>query len=135
MADTVGEGEEEAVAAAAPPEQPVAIAVGVPAPAIPRARPIHGERLIATSLRVGGLAGGACFALSIALHLFPLGPRMDVPVDLLRKAGASLLIVTPVARLGIAGALLGSKGEWRYLAYTAAILALLVIALGAGLKA
>ncbi len=134
MAERVEEGQEEPVAVAAPPEQPIAIAVAAPAPAIPRARPIHGERLIATALRVGGLAGGACFALSIALHLLPLGHRMDVPVDLLRKAGASLLIVTPIARLGIAGALLGTKGEWRYLAYTAAILALLVVALGAGLR-
>ncbi len=103
--------------------------------AIPRTRPVYGDRLIATLLRVGGVAGGACFALSIVLHLLPFGHRLDVPVDLLRKAGASLLIITPVARLGIAGALLGYKGEWRYLAYTAAIIALLIVALGAGFKA
>ena len=135
MAETVGEGENKVVAVAAPPERPAAVAIAARAPAIPRARLVHGDRLISTILRVGGIAGGACFALSIALRLVPLGHRLDVPVDLLQKAGASLLIVTPVARLGLAGALLGFKGEWRYLAYTAAIVALLLVALGAGLKA
>jgi len=135
VAERVEEGRGEPVAVAAPANRPVAIAIAAPAPAIPRARPIQGERLIATMLRVGGLAGGACFALSIVLHVASAPHRLDVPVDLLRKAGASLLIVTPVARLGIAGALLGSKGEWRYLAYAAAIIALLGVALGAGLNA
>lgn len=135
MAERVEGGREEAVAVTAPPEQPGAVVIAVPAPAIPRARPVHGERLIATILRVGGLAGGACFALSIALQLIPAGHRLDVPVDLLRKAGASLLIVTPIARLGIAGVLLGSKKEWRYLAYSAAIIALLAVALGTRFKA
>lgn len=121
-----------------PPPTQVAQAVALPASAaevIPRARPLHGERTIARVLRVGGLAGGACFAASIGLRLFPDTERIAVMIDLLQKAGASMLIATPVVRLGVAGVALGLRGEWRYLVYSAAIVALLATALGAGLAA
>jgi len=119
------------VAVPTPPPAPAAVAPE----AAPRARAMEGEKAIARVLRAGAVLGGGCFAASLALELLPQSARTGIAIDDLRKAGASLLIVTPVARIAIAGALLGMKGELRYLLYGAAILALLGIALGAGFSA
>ena len=60
---------------------------------------------------------------------------VQVAIDTLRKGAASLLLVTPVARLVVAGAMLGLRGEWRYTLYAAGVLGLLAIAVGAGISA
>jgi hypothetical protein len=57
-----------------------------------------------------------------------------VAIDTLRKGAASLLLVTPVARLVMTGTLLGLRGEWRYTLCAAGVLGLLAIAVGAGLR-
>ncbi len=131
MADPVGQGpQRQAIAVPTPPPMP---AVVVPE-AAPRARAMEGEKAIARVLRAGAVLGGGCFAASLGVGLLPASARTGVAIDLLRKSGASLLIVTPVARIAVAGAVLGMKGEPRYLLYGAAILALLGIALGTSLS-
>ncbi len=100
--------------------------------AVPRARELGGERALALLLRAGGMLGGACFMASLSLRLLPETQTVHVAMDLLQKGGASFLIATPVARLGVAGALLGLRGEYRYAAYAVISLGLLALALGAG---
>jgi hypothetical protein len=96
---------------------------------------LGGERHIARVLRVGAVASGGMFLASVALQLLPESEAASTAVDWLRKGGASLLLVTPVARLVVAGGLLGARGEWRYTLYSAGVLALLGLAIGAGLAA
>lgn len=100
-----------------------------------KARELGRERGLAMLLRAGGVLGGACFLASIPLQYLPPSAHTDVLADLLRKAGASFLIVTPIARLGVAGVMLALRGEWRYLAYAAGTLSLLALAVGARMAA
>ncbi|MCP3104422.1 hypothetical protein LZ198_36720 [Myxococcus sp. K15C18031901] len=100
-----------------------------------RDRTVAGERWIARVLRVGAVLSGAMFVLSLGLEALPGTEETHVAIDQLRKAAASLLLVTPVARLGVAGTLLGLRGEWRYLAISAGVLGLLALAVGAGIQA
>ncbi|MHB8875048.1 MAG: hypothetical protein ACYC8T_15290, partial [Myxococcaceae bacterium] len=65
------------------------------APALPHARHLAGELWLARILRAGAVTSGLLFASSLVLD--PLGA--PVVVDLLRKVGASVLIITPVLRL------------------------------------
>jgi hypothetical protein len=94
-----------------------------------------GERWIARVLRGGALFSGTLFLGSLALEVLPDSERVDVLIDVLRKLAASVLLVTPMARLVVAGAALGLKGEWRYVFLTAGVLGLLALAVGAGLRA
>jgi hypothetical protein len=75
------------------------------------------------------------FVVSLGLEALPRSEDVHVAIDLLRKGAASLLLVTPVARLAVAGTLLGLKGEWRYTAIAAGVLGLLALAVGAGIQA
>jgi hypothetical protein len=109
----------------APPQQPAA---GVRR----RGEAVAGERWIARVLRTGAIASGGLFLGSLALELLPASEATSVAIDSMRKLGASLLLVTPVARLVVAGAALGLKGEWRYTLYAAGVLGLLAVAVGAG---
>ncbi|NBD13220.1 MULTISPECIES: hypothetical protein [Corallococcus] len=94
-----------------------------------------GERWIARMLRTGAVISGGLFIASLVLELLPRDESVHVAIDLLRKAAASMLLVTPVARLAMAGTLLGLRGEWRYAAIAAGVISLLAIAVGAGFQA
>ncbi|MCY1002324.1 hypothetical protein OWM54_34740 [Myxococcus sp. MISCRS1] len=108
-----------------------------PAPSTPRVRDraLAGDRWIARVLRVGAVLSGGMFVLSLGLEALPGSESTHVAIDQLRKAAASLLLVTPVARLGVAGTLLGLRGEWRYAVIAAGVLGLLALAVGAGIQA
>ena len=110
---------------------------GTPAAGGVRARGevIAGERWIARVLRAGAVLSGGLFLGSLALELLPASQGTSVAIDSLRKAAASLLLVTPVARLVVAGVALGLRGEWRYTLYAAGVLGLLALAVGAGFAA
>ncbi|MDY7229737.1 hypothetical protein [Hyalangium rubrum] len=98
-------------------------------------RAAAGERWIARLLRGGALISGGMFLASLGLEALPQSLDSHVAIDTLRKGAASLLLVTPVARLAVAGTMLGLRGEWRYTLYAAGVLALLALAVGAGLQA
>jgi hypothetical protein len=132
--------------AAAPTPPPVAAVVKANAvmseeavPAAPARAPawigrsVAGERWIARILRGGALISGTMFLASLGLEVLPQSQEVQVVIDTLRKGAASLLLVTPVARLVMAGTLLGLHGEWRYTLYAAGVLGLLALAVGAGL--
>jgi hypothetical protein len=108
------------------------------APAQARARvgrSVAGERWIARVLRGGAVVSGAMFLGSLAMEALPQSQTVHVAIDTLRKGAASLLLVTPVVRLVLAGTMLGLRGEWRYTLCAAGVLGLLAIALGAGISA
>lgn len=92
------------------------------------------EKSLARVLHGGAAASGALFAASLALEVLPASHGQEVAVDALRKAGASLLLGTPVVRLVVSGLTLGIRGEWRYAAYAGAVIALLGVAVGARLS-
>jgi hypothetical protein len=94
-----------------------------------------GERWISRLLRGGAMLSGALFLGSLALEALPGSESVHVAIDVLRKGAASALLVTPVVRLVVAGTSLGLRGEWRYTAYAATVLALLALAVGAGIHA
>ncbi|WP_216622958.1 hypothetical protein [Corallococcus exercitus] len=94
-----------------------------------------GERWIARVLRTGAITSGCMFVASLALELLPRDESVHVAIDLLRKGAASMLLVTPVARLAMAGTVLGLRGEWRYAAIAAGVIGLLALAVGAGFQA
>jgi hypothetical protein len=96
---------------------------------------VAGDRWIARVLRGGAVLSGGMFVVSLGLEALPRSEDVHVTIDLLRKGAASLLLVTPVARLAVAGTLLGLKGEWRYTVIAAGVLGLLAIAVGAGIQA
>lgn len=98
-------------------------------------RAVAGERWIARLLRGGALLSGAMFVSSLAMEALPQSVFSHVAIDTLRKGAASLLLMTPVARLAVAGTMLGLRGEWRYTLYAAGVLGLLALAVGAGLQA
>jgi hypothetical protein len=136
----------EAAAPRPPPVGAVAKANAVVAEVeVPAAAPAHararvgrsvaGERWIARVLRGGAVVSGAMFLGSLALEALPQSQAVQVAIDTLRKGAASLLLVTPVARLVMAGTMLGLRGEWRYTLCAAGVLGLLAIALGAGISA
>jgi hypothetical protein len=100
----------------------------------PSPRTEAGERWIARLLRGGALVSGTLFLGSLALEALPDSQRMGGLIDGLRQAAASVLLVTPVARLVVAGAALGRRGEWRYVLVTAGVLGLMALAVGAGLR-
>ncbi len=100
-----------------------------------RVRSVAGDRWIARVLRGGALVSGGMLVVSLGLEALPQSENTHVAIDLLRKGAASLLLVTPVARLAMAGTLLGLKGEWRYAAIAAGVLGLLGIAVGTGIHA
>lgn len=98
-----------------------------------RDRAVAGDRWIARVLRGGAVVSGGMFVVSLGLEVLPQSENVHVAIDLLRKGAASLLLVTPVARLAVAGTLLGLKGEWRYTLIAAGVLGLLAIAVSAGI--
>ncbi|MDC0709093.1 hypothetical protein POL68_11525 [Stigmatella sp. ncwal1] len=98
-------------------------------------RAAAGERWIVRILQGGALISGGMFLASLVLELLPPSQDVAVSIDTLRKSAASLLLVTPVARLAVAGTMLGLRGEWRYTLYAVGVLSLLAIAVGAGLHA
>lgn len=118
------------VAAVMPEEVPAPVA----RPA-PRARTLRSEVAIGRVLRSGALLSGGCFVLSLALEALPETERISVAIDHLQKIGVSFLLVTPVVRLVVAGLTLTLRGEWKYALYAGGVLALLSLAVGAGLAA
>jgi hypothetical protein len=98
-------------------------------------RVVAGERWIARVLRTGAVMSGGMFVASLALEALPRDESVHVAIDLLRKGAASMLLVTPVARLAMAGTLLGLRGEWKYAAIAAGVMGLLALAVGAGFQA
>lgn len=96
-------------------------------------RAVAGERWISRALRGGAVLSGGLFLASLPLELLPASQTVDVTIDMLRKGAASVLLVTPVVRLMVAGTMLGLRGEWRYSLYAAGVLGLLALAVGAGL--
>ena len=81
------------------------------------------------SSRVGTWCG------SLVLELLPTVEWTSVAITVLRKVALASLVVTPLVRLTVAGALLGLRGEYRYVAYAVGVLTLLGLALGAGVSA
>jgi hypothetical protein len=135
----------QAAAPTPPPAEAVAkanaVAVETEAPAAAPARAparagraAAGERWIARILRGGALISGGMFLASLGLEALPQSQTVQVAIDTLRKGAASLLLVTPVARLVVAGTMLGLRGEWRYTLYAAGVLGLLALAVGAGIS-
>lgn len=122
----------KANAVVAEPEVHEAVPAQIPARI---GRSVAGERWIARILRGGALLSGAMFLGSIGMEALPQSETVHVAIDTLRKGAASLLLVTPVARLVMAGTMLGLRGEWRYTLCAAGVLGLLAIAVGAGLQA
>jgi hypothetical protein len=136
----------EAVAPTPPPVEAVAKAnaVGAETEALEAAparvqarvgRSVAGERWIARILRGGAVISGGMFLASLGLEVLPQSQGVQVFIDTLRKGAASLLLMTPVARLVVAGTMLGLRGEWRYTLYAAGVLGLLALAVGAGINA
>lgn len=119
--------------------EPVELPSQPPTPArvaqIPHAREMSGEQAISAVLRTGAILSGLCFLTSLVIELFPPSVPASIAVELLRKGGVALLIVTPVLRLIAAGVVLGMRGEWRYTLYAACIVLLLAVAITAGLAA
>lgn len=97
-------------------------------------RAAAGERWIARILRGGAVISGGMFLASLAMESLPSSLTAHVTIDTLRKGAASMLLVTPVARLVVAGAMLGLRGEWRYTLYAAGVLGLMAVAVSAGLQ-
>lgn len=97
-------------------------------------RSAAGERWIARILRGGALVSGGMFLVSLGMEALPRSFTAHVTIDTLRKGAASMLLVTPVARLVVAGAMLGLRGEWRYTLYAAGVLGLLALAVSAGMQ-
>jgi hypothetical protein len=97
-------------------------------------RAAAGERWIARILRGGALISGGMFLASLGMESLPRSFEAHVTIDTLRKGAASMLLVTPVARLVVAGAMLGLRGEWRYTLYAAGVLGLLALAVSAGMQ-
>ncbi len=95
-----------------------------------RAREVPGTAWLARLLRAGAVASGALFLSSVALD----ANARPAEADLARKLAASALLATPVARLVVAGAFLGAKGERRYAACAVAVVGLLALALALGLR-
>ncbi len=81
------------------------------------------------------MLSGTLFLGSVLMELLPHGGAADVAIDALRKAGLSLLLITPVARLVASGVLLGIRGEPKYALYAGGVLALLGLAVTAGFAA
>lgn len=98
-------------------------------------RAVAGERWIARILRGGALISGTMFLGSLVMEALPQSQTVQVAIDTLRKGAASLLLVTPVARLVVAGTMLGLRGEWRYTLCAVGVLGLLALAVGAGISA
>nr|WP_242588476.1 hypothetical protein [Corallococcus macrosporus] len=117
------------------PREPITQPEAVPRERRGAKRLAAGERWIARVLRTGAVTSGAMFVTSLALELLPRDESVHVAIDLLRKGAASMLLVTPVARLAMAGTLLGLRGEWRYAAIAAGVIGLLALAVGAGFQA
>ena len=127
---------------APPPQRPSGtFQAPVAVPQVPRPhagrseRAEAGEQWIARLLRGGALCSGALFLGSLALETLPASETLSALIDVLRKAAASALLVTPVVSLMVAGTTLGLRGEWRYALYAAGVLALLAVAVGAGFHA
>lgn len=100
-----------------------------------KARTFGGERTLARVLRTGAVLSGALFVSSVALEALPQTQGVAQAIDVLRKVGVGVLVVTPLARLCVASALLTMRGERRFALYGAGVLALLGLALGAGFGA
>lgn len=98
-----------------------------------RARTMGAERIISRLLRAGAVMSIGLFAGSVLLEAAPQTEAVSVAVDLLRKAGLVVLLVTPLARLMTSSAVLAAKGELRYAMYGAGVLVLLAISLSAGI--
>jgi hypothetical protein len=98
-----------------------------------RARGARAEVSVGRVLRFGVLISGSCFGASLLLEMLPVAQHISVAIDLLQKGAISFLLVTPAARLVVAGLSLGLRGEWKYALYAGGVLALLAVALGAGL--
>lgn len=119
---------------------PVELPSQPPAPAtrvaqIPHAREMSGEQLISGVLRTGAVLAGLCFLTSLVIELLPPSVPGSIAIEVLRKGGVALLIITPVLRLVAAGVVLGMRGEWRYTFYAACIVLLLALAVTAGFAA
>ncbi len=117
------------------PQEPITQPEALPRERRGARRLAAGERWIARVLRAGAVASGCMFVTSLGLELLPRDESVHVAIDLLRKGAASMLLVTPVARLAMAGTLLGLRGEWRYAAIAAGVMGLLALAVGAGFQA
>jgi hypothetical protein len=115
-------------------EPPPAEVVSPVVAPLPRARVLEGDVVIARLLRSGAVLSGLCFAASILLEVLPETHSQAYAIDVLRRGGISLLVLTPVLRLIAAGVLLGLHGEWRFAVYAATIVLLLSLALGAGMS-
>ncbi len=100
---------------------------------IGRAPAIEGDRAIAWVLRAGACLTVALFVCSLVAELLPQGPTVVFWVDALRKGAVLVLVFTPVARVCLAGWMLGMQGEWRFSLYAAGVLLLLAVATGASL--
>lgn len=98
-------------------------------------RAAAGERWIVRILQGGALISGGMFLASLVLEVLPQSQDVSVSIDTLRKGAASLLLVTPVARLAVAGTMLGLRGEWRYALYAVGILGMLAFAVSSGMHA
>lgn len=117
----------------APPPNTATVPVDSAAqPAKLRARVIGAERTIGKLLRTGAMLSVGLFGLSMLAEALPASTQAHVAIDFLRKGGLVVLVLTPLARLTAAGAVLAAKGEWRYAMYGAGVLLLLAFALGAG---
>ena len=91
---------------------------------------MDGERAIASVLRTGAALSFACFTASLIVDR--VSHAYAAQADILRAAGASLLMVTPVVRLVVAGVALGQRREYRYSVYALAILVLMGVAASLG---
>lgn len=134
---------EDAVRPKAPLPLPRRASVAAAASVVPGVEltPAHvtraeaGERWISRLLRAGATCSGGLFLASLALEFLPPSETVHTAIDVLRKGAASVLLVTPVVRLVVAGTTLGIRGEWKYALYAAGVLGLLAVAVGAGLHA
>ncbi len=111
---------------------PWASALRAGAPTEPVGPPCR--RRLEVSKAAGQVVLSAMFVGSLAMEALLQSQAVQVAIDTLRKGAAPLLLVTPVARLVLAGTMLGLRGEWRYTACAAAVLGLLALAVGAGIS-
>jgi hypothetical protein len=117
-----------------PVTPPSGVAAAAPPSPVHVVRGMDGERAIAAVLRAGAILAGLCFGASIVLERLSGVTGLARDAELLRATGASLLLVTPVVRLLVAGVALGLRGEHRYSVYAAVVLLLMVAAVGLGLR-
>ena len=95
------------------------------------AEPSRLERLIAGVLRTGLSISLILLALGLALTLIQSAPEA---ADRLLRAGLIILMATPIARVVVSAGSYAVDGDWKFVAITLSVLAVLALSVIAALN-